>query len=432
LNKQLISGFWAGSVLFLATAAFAAGSAGIEVGIDSARALGKGSAVVADPQDASTLVYNPAGLTQLEGNQMAMGTTILLGLTSYTNTAGYEEDASAMPAYIPSFFVALDTPCEKLKIGGGVNAPFGLQTQYDSDGSFKYTGISSEIKAIYYTVGAAIEIAPWLSIGGGASYTDSDLRQISKLNSEFITISNGGAAGTPDANTEIDGEGHGMGWSMGALVTPNEQMTLGFFYRSAVRTSIHGEYNADNLQGPIMTAVFGGSSFRTSADTDITFPDSAVVGIMYKINEQLDIEVDFGWTGWGKFDHFDFAYGTTNSVLSAVDPSEHKFADSISINVGGSYKLNEHWRTLLGYAFYEQAALENDYHNVFPDGDRHNITFGIQYIADRFTIAVAYAAQFVSEVSIDNAVGAVSNDSIDGDYEGLYHVLSASFTYRFG
>lgn len=410
--------------------AFAEGSAGIEIGLDSARSLAKGNAVVADPKDASTLVYNPAGLTRLEGNQVAINNTLIVPLTDYTNTSGRTEDSATLPAEIPGFFMSLSTPVEPLKVGAGVNAPFGLVNQYSSTGSFRYTGFSNAIKTMYYTVDGAYEIAPWLSVGGGASYVEAHVKQNSKLNSNFITLANGGPPGTPDANTEVDVKGHGTGWNLGVLVTPNDKLDVGFFYRSQVRAALDGEYNADNLSGPIMTAIFGGSSFRTSADTDITLPGTAILGLNYKATDRLDLEVDFGWTGWGQFDHFDFTYGTTNAVLNAGDPSEHKFRNTFSLNTGLSYELNPNWDVMGGYAYYERAALEPDYSSVFQDGDRHSVAVGLQYHRDNFSIGLAYAAQFVADMHVDNSVGSINNVSVDGEYSSFYHVVVASITYK--
>lgn len=420
-----------GLFLFAATG-FTAGSSGIEVGLDSARALGKGNAVVADPQDASTLVYNPAGLAKLEGNQIAMGNTVLVPLIHYKSTNGSSEDEAINPADIPSFFASLNTPIDHLKVGGGLNAPFGLVTRYSSTENFKYTGFSNQIKGLYYTLGGAYEATPWLSIGGGGAFVDARVKQNSKLNATFINNANGLPGSFGDTNTELDVDGSGYGWNLGVLLTPCDQYAVGFYYRSSVHVPLRGEYNADNIQGAVMQSIFGGSSFKTSADTDITFPDSAVIGLMYKASDKLNLEVDLGWTGWGDFDHFDIAYGTSNAVLSGGNPSEHKFQDTFSVNVGADYKLTPNWDIMAGYAFYQQAALENDYSNVFPDGNRHNITVGFQYHIKQLSIAVAYAGQFVDGPSIHNNVGNINGVSINGDYSGFYHVVVTSLTYNFG
>ena len=60
-----------------ASKAHAVGSAGFENAALSTRSLAKGNAVVADPKDPSTVAFNPAGLTKLEGNQVYTGTSII-------------------------------------------------------------------------------------------------------------------------------------------------------------------------------------------------------------------------------------------------------------------------------------------------------------------------------------------------------------------
>jgi len=411
---------------------FAAGSAGIEVGLDNAYILGKGNAGVADPQDASTLAYNPAGLTKVDNN-ILLGTTFLFPIGDFTPASGTSEDAATLPAYIPSFFTSLDVPyVDRLNVGIGVNSPFGLQNQYSSIGNFKYTGFANQIMTVNYMLAGAYQVNEWLSFGAGGSYMDVNLRQNSKLNSSAISIANGGPGGIPDAESEFDTTGHGMGWNLGFLITPPEEpYSVGLYYRSAVRAHMKGEYSVNNIQGAIMQAIFGNSFFNTSADTDLIFPDAVIAGLKYNINDKWDVELDLGWTGWAKYDRFDFTYGTTNAVLAAGDPSSHKFQDTISVNFGAHYEINSQWDVMAGYAFYQRAALESDYSNVVPDGDRHSLAAGLRYKINDFSIAAAYSGQFLSEFDVDNSVGAISGVSIDGEYSSFYHVVVLTASYDF-
>ena len=422
-----------GWVFLFPDAAQAAGSAGIEVGLDSAKALGKGNAVVADPQDATTVVLNPAGLTRLEANQMVLGTSVIVATNEYHSVNGPAESGSVIPAFLPNFFLASNTPWDKLTMGLGVNSPFGAAPQYESLGQFKYNGINSEVKMIAYTLAAAYEATPWLSLGGGFSYADVDLRQIAKLNAAFISRNNGGAGTEPDVPTESDLEGKGMGWNAGFLLTPNDIWTIGLFYRSIVNAEMKGEYNADNLTGGVLPTIFGDSpSFRTSVDTDITFPDSLSLGANYRVNDDTDVEVDLTWTNWSMFDQFDWAYGKSNAVLDLNDPLKQEFQDTLSVNVGVSHRLNDIWTISGGYTFYEDASSVNKFENLFRDGDRHGIAAGVSYDRGNYTFAFAYSGQFVAEKEIENDLGtATASVSFDGKYKGFNHVMIASVVYRF-
>lgn len=419
--------------ILMSTPVFSAGSAGIEVGLDNARVLGKGNAGVADPQDASTQIYNPAGLSQLKRNDVMAGATILVPNFEFKSASGSDETGPVTPSYIPTVAMAFQTPVEKLTLGFSVNSPFGLANQYSSTGRFKYTGYSNQVQEIAYTLNATYEVTPSLSISGGLVYADVDLRQNTKLNSTFINNSNGVPGSFADADTESDMAGHGMGMNAAVYWKANDRWAFGALYRSRLAAHVNGDYSADNIQGGVMQAIFGGSTFHTSVDTDVIFPDSLVVGALYTINDRTNVEVDFGWTGWSNFKQFDFTYGTTNAVLSLNDPLRQTFEDAFSLNVGVSHKLNDQWTLLGGYAFFEQAATEPDYSNVFPDGDRHTLTTGLECALGKGKLSVAYAVQFTADETIDNSVGlATANTSIDGTYDTTYQIVTTSMSYPLG
>lgn len=413
---------------------FATGSSGIEVGLDSARVLAKGNTGGADAQDASTQIYNPAGLSRLDHSEVLLGTTMLVPNFEYTSANGASESGPTMTSYIPTVAIALKTPVEPLSIGLSVNSPYGLANQYSSTGNFKYIGFSNEVKEIAYTINAAYAITPALSVAGGFTYADVDLRQNAKLNATYINNSNGVGGTFPDPNVEIDTEGHGYGWNAALFWQATERLSLGAVYRSKLSAHVEGEYNVDGISDVILSNfIFGNTFFRTSVDTDVVFPDSVVVGASYALTDKTTIAMDLGWTGWSHFEQFDFTYGTANAVLNLNDPLKQRFDDAISVNVGVSHKLNEQWTILGGYAFFEKAATESDYSNVFPDGDRHNVTTGFEVAIGPAKLSLAYAYQFMSEVTVDNSVGAATAGvSIDGKYDNEYHIVTASVTYPLG
>lgn len=55
-----------------------------------ASAAGQGNAFAAQADDASAIHYNPAGLSQVEGIQVAFGTTLLGGSIKYKSPTGID------------------------------------------------------------------------------------------------------------------------------------------------------------------------------------------------------------------------------------------------------------------------------------------------------------------------------------------------------
>src|SRR5690349_2221072 len=89
--------------------------------------------------------------------------------TAFAGGAAIAEDASTVrgtpigggagknpgePGFVPSFYYTHPITKE-FSVGGGINAPFGLTTEYDSTWAGRYHAVKSEIKAINYTLAAA-------------------------------------------------------------------------------------------------------------------------------------------------------------------------------------------------------------------------------------------------------------------------------------
>ncbi len=111
-------------------------------GLIEQSASGQGSAYAgasALGEDASTIYFNPAGMTRLSGSQIVVaghvispnakfindGTTDALG----TPLSGNDSNTGD-PAFVPNFYYATELS-NGIHAGVGVNVPFGLSTEYD-------------------------------------------------------------------------------------------------------------------------------------------------------------------------------------------------------------------------------------------------------------------------------------------------------------
>src|SRR5689334_21365595 len=77
--KKMDAGVWLILILFgMTPASWAVGASGLTTQLVGANALGQGNAFAAEADDPSAIYYNPAGLTQLSGTQLTVGTELLL------------------------------------------------------------------------------------------------------------------------------------------------------------------------------------------------------------------------------------------------------------------------------------------------------------------------------------------------------------------
>ena len=148
IKRTVVGGFVAGALLAMSGAATASGFALIE---QSASGLGNayaGGAASAD--DASTVFYNPAGMTNIKGSQVVVALHAIQPSAKFSNngsTAGLGSDNggdAGSLALVPNFYYVADIN-EQWKYGIGVNSPFGLKTEYASTWIGRNLAIKSEI-----------------------------------------------------------------------------------------------------------------------------------------------------------------------------------------------------------------------------------------------------------------------------------------------
>lgn len=411
--------FWGGS-------AWGTGSSGYENATLSTRTLSRANAVVANAKDPSTVAFNPAGLTELEGTQVYLGSNVLWTDYDYEGMEGRpDSDASRTAIPVPFGYASIKPKGGKFAIGVGSNSPFGLITKYSSTGNFQNIAYYNELKTSHYAVSAAYELTPEVSIGAGWSLYDVTLKQVGKFNSNFILANAGlGAFTAPDADFEYDVAGQGQGWNAGLIWKASERDTIGFFYRSEARIHLKGSMNTHNLTGfmPTVFGVAGNSSHITSVDTDWTFPHNVTVGWSRVFSDRLEMEIDLGWTGWSAFDSARTLFGTqrSNGVLNGFSDISKDYRDTFSFHLGGSYLINDQWTLNSGYYYQQMAANKANYSNEIPDGDRHGFTLGFEHkLNDKWTIDMNYLVALSAPVKIDNTVGHSNGTDIDGTYSGL-------------
>ena len=70
---------------------------------------------------------------------------------------------------MPNLYVGIPFT-DKWSFGLGVNVPFGLQTEYDSDWLGRFQAIKSKLETINVNPVLSWEPTPRLTVGGGVSY----------------------------------------------------------------------------------------------------------------------------------------------------------------------------------------------------------------------------------------------------------------------
>src|SRR5690606_16071188 len=174
------------SAIRLATLAAVAAPAsvlagGFSLNEQSASQMGVANAgAAANPENATTVLFNPAGMSQLSGTNISYGAAVLdidaaaqSGSIRTTRTYPnvpvnpYSDGGDiADPAVLPNFYLTHEVN-DSIDVGFGIHAPYGLAADYDNDFSGRFFADKTELTAIAFTPSLSVNNGQGLSMGLG-------------------------------------------------------------------------------------------------------------------------------------------------------------------------------------------------------------------------------------------------------------------------
>lgn len=372
----------------------------------SASGLGNAYAgAAASAEDASTLFFNPAGMTLLPGKQLVVAGHLIKPSAKFSGTVsppiggGQGGDAGSL-ALVPNAYFAYSLT-QDVHLGIGINSPFGLKTEYDSSWVGRVQAIKSDMKTININPSIAYRVSDTLSLGAGFSFQH--------VEAELTSFA--GALGTAKIKAKDDG----WGFNLGALWQPGQGTRLGLAYRSQIDYGLHGS-----------AAFSANPALNGSINADLSMPDSASLSLFHKLTSQWDILADVTWTGWNVF----------NKLLIDMPPplpdslTVENWKDSWRYSLGASYHMNDLLMLRGGVAF-DQTPVPDATHRTprIPDGDRTWLAFGGQYrLSRQGALDFGYAHLFVKDPSINSTAGGTT---LTGKYSNHIDILSAQYTHTF-
>src|SRR6266849_1778195 len=248
-----------------------------------------GAAAVAE--DASTIFYNPAGMSLLpSGMQVSVGFA-LINLSEKFGDGGSTPAAGPRPlgstggdagslSPVPNFYFATDL-APNWKAGIGVSVPFGLKTEYSPDWIGRFQAIKSDISTLNLNPSASYKLNETVSLGFGLNYQTID--------AEFTNAVNLVAS---EASADIKAKDNsGWGYNLGAMFQLASDTRLGVSYRSSIKYHLTGTATFSPPNIPFASG---------NVSIDIKMPDSASVGLQHRLNPGWTLLADVTRTGWSK------------------------------------------------------------------------------------------------------------------------------------
>ena len=348
--------------------------------------------------DASTIFFNPAGMTYLPDRQLVLVGHLIKPEAEFSGSStiggGNGGDAGGL-ALVPNAYYAFRlTP--DVRLGVGMNAPFGLKTEYDTPWAGQTQGVSSHIKTINVNPSIAWLYNDKVSVGMGINYQMAEVSLSSSVTAPAVNV------------LKMKGDDDAWGYNLGMLIKLDNNTRLGLAYRSELKYHLTGR-----ATGPINGAIAA----------DLTTPASASLSLFHRLNERWDLLADLSWTGWSSFDKL-----AVTGAVNALVPEN--WNDILRIGVGANYRQNDKWLWRVGTAYDQNAVPDAERRTVrLPDADRIWLAFGGQYkMSDKGWIDFGYAHLFFNEAAIDHVEPPIR---VKGRFDSQVNIVSAQYTHTF-
>ena len=417
--------------------------------------------------DASAMWWNPAALSQFTRMQGAAAFHIITPKIKFRNDGsvpaagqplgGDGGDAGGFNL-VPNTYLSVPIN-QQLTFGFGINAPFGLTTEYDDGWIGRFQALKSQILTINVNPALAWKVTPQFSVGAGVNYQYLKATLTQNLNYSGALLSAAAGAGiapgsptfnaiaqsTPGLESKVTtkAEDGAWGWNVGLAWDVTPQFRVGASYRSELKYKVSGNIGFENptinlapgtppaLAGTIAllsTGVNSRAAYGRSLDSDITLPEMANLSMLYRVNNQWEVMADAQYTGWSSIPELRFN-PTDGSTLPTV-PLD--WEDSWKFAVGASYRHNEQWKARFGVAF-DQTPVTSHPTPRLPDSDRWWLAIGGEYKwSPNLKLDAGFVYIFADSPSFNqNAGSTAGNGLIKGSYDASVTIFSLQTTMTF-
>lgn len=428
------------SVTTLALAVACAGTAqaaGFALIENSASGQGRAFAgAAAAAGDVTTLWFNPAGMTRLGKGQLSLAGHGIASEARFRDQGSVLEagganlplrgnDNGGVNALLPNLYYARGVT-DRLHLGLGINAPFGLATDYHDGWAGRYHAILSDVKSVNINPALGYRLNDRWSIGAGVSamYFDAEL-------TKALLTANG------DGHSRLSGEDWGWGYNVGLLYQAGDRTRLGLSYRSGVEQDVAGEVQ---IRIPDVDAGFGGP-----AEAAVELPASASFSIVHDVRPGLALLADITWSGWSSFHELTAVASRSGTVPTAggvavvpaghvFDSTLHDWKDVWRYAVGLDYRAGERFTLRTGLA-YDQEPIRDAARRTprIPGNDRTWLSAGLGYrLGNGMSLDFGYShVFFVGETKIDHFVtdAAGNRYTLKGEYGNGVDIVSLQLNW---
>lgn len=384
------------------------------LGLRGVRAIGMGEAFVAQADDPSAVAFNPAGLLNNTQRQVSAQAAFCKSFTEHEAADGTITKMDDEWQTVPCVYLAAPLKPGATAFGLGLSYPNGMSTDWGDDSFAKYVTTYSRLTVADISPAFAVMLPKQIEFGCALNVYRAHA-QLERMVDAGL-VSGRPPLGLP-VNMVLEGDGTGVGATLGFICPVAKKHSLGFAYRSSFGIRFDGDYTV----GPI--------AYDSRADVD--FPEVLTVGYAWKPMTRLVVECDLDLTRWGRVGDIDIDFKSPLLPDTALAQSLH---DTCTAKIGLEYLATDAVALRCGYIYNENATDEATWRPSLPDTLTHFMTAGAGVRAGSLTVDTALQVVLYEDRSIDNNVDLnefVPGSSIDGTYRTWAPTASVGISYLF-
>ena len=460
-------------ILSAALLSTAVQASGYHFGTQSVNAQGTANAAAAEAADASTIFYNPAGLSKIDSSQISVNANIVFPSIHYEaesakhfrtgadvsgSTSGKITETTVAPHVYGAYKASDD-----VTLGLGVYVPFGSATEYEKDSVLRHNINKLGLTSIAIEPVVAWKLNEQHAVGAGliAQYSKAELRKysdwdasgaISQLASGLATRQAGrpvavDATGKADGHADVKGHDWGFGYQLAWMWDINDRARVGVNYRSKVSHTLKGtaDWEADGAYAKrawdLGAMAARGYVPNEKASVKIVTPESLSVHGMYRATDKTNLFGDVTWTRHSRFNRAELLFQNTKQLgggrtsnRTVLTPN---WRNTFKVGLGASYQYNDQLQLRGGVAFDQSPVRNATYRlNTLPDGNRIWFSVGAKYAFNQHhSIDVAYSHIHINDTVVRSASAdgttVDSKGASSARFKNYANILGVQYNYKF-
>ena len=373
---------------------------------NSSSAAGAG----ARAQDAATVLWNPAGMTQLEGHHLQFGTVLGFSKLGFDLGSGTRppsnNDGGSLNSFLPlggAYGVLSIT--EDLKVGLSFSALYGGSVDYNSSWAGRTFITDNTILGMQIQPAMAYRFNDWFSLGGSLAivWMRYDQRLRASLDRDAPTLRIHKAEDVVLAGT------------INAMVHPREGTRFGLHYRSPSEATLDGTFQSPAPKD---------ASFKTEMD----LPQGVNLSFFHQLTPKVSLLGDGGWSDFSKFQFQPTSIGPIGIAIP------RRWQDTWRLAGGAHYRVIEKLNLQTGISYDSSPVRAKHRLPDIPVGEQYRFSGGLQFFAaENITLGTGYTFMWSPNMEVDNVpIGPGGSPVLDGDFDtAMIHFFNFTLAVSF-